>query len=88
MSDEAENQSRHSDFNPQEYHATKREYRRSIPFYDAALLPILRQNSDLLYTDMSTGATLIAPTFHRIHEATEATGKDSDERDWRTILKN
>lgn len=69
---EAENQPPISDFSPKEYHATEREYRTSIPFYDVALLPILRHNSVLLYTNMGTGATLIAPTFHRSHEAMEA----------------
>ena len=58
---EAENQLPISDFSPKEYHATEREYRKSIPFYDAALLPILRHNLIFLYTDMGTGATLIAP---------------------------
>ena len=84
---EAENQPPFSDFSPKEYHATEREYRKSIPFYDAALLPILRHNSVLLYTDMSTGATLIAPIFHRSHEAMEARERDSNVGDWLIILK-
>lgn len=59
-SDEAENQSQPSDFNPQEYHATQREYGNSIPFYDAALLPILRENLNLYIEKVWTGAGLIA----------------------------
>lgn len=55
-----------------------------IPFYDAALLPILRQNSIFLYADMSTGATLIAPIFHKGQAAMEATEQDSNARDWQT----
>lgn len=53
-----------------------------------ALLPILRHNLVLLYTDMGTGVTLIAPIFQRLYEAMEAREKDSDKIDWRIILKN
>ena len=52
-----------------------------IPFYDAALLPILRHNSIFLYADMSTGATLIAPIFHEWQTAMEAKERDSNVRD-------
>ena len=53
-----------------------------IPFYDAALLPILRHNSIFLYANMSTGAILIAPIFHKGQAAMEATEQDSNARDW------
>ena len=46
-----------------------------------ALLPILRHNSIFLYTDMSTGANLIAPIFHKGQATMEATEQDSNVRD-------
>lgn len=52
-----------------------------IPFYDMALLPILRHNSIFLYANMSTGATLIAPVFHELQAAMEAKERDSNARD-------
>ena len=52
-----------------------------IPFYDAALLPILRHNSIFLYADMSTDATLIAPIFHKGQAAMGATVQGSNVRD-------
>ena len=52
-----------------------------IPFYDAALLPILRHNSIFLYANMSTGATLIAPIFNKGQAAMEATERDSNVED-------
>ena len=52
-----------------------------IPFYDAALLPILRHNSIFLYANMSTGAILIAPIFSKRQAAMEATERDSNVRD-------
>ena len=78
---EAKNHSQFSDFYPEEYHATEREYRMRIPFYDAALLPILRHNSIFLYANMSTGAILIAPIFSKRQAAMEATERDSNVRD-------
>ena len=59
-----------------------------IPFYDAALLPILRHSSIFLYANISIGAILIAPIFHKGQAAMETRERDSNVRDWRIIQKN